>query len=143
MCNTYTAYYKVCIIIYFSVTIFSNVTISSRVSESNGFLTICPNEMVLIYCAPEGTGLLWQFSSNTDNLEPASFFSSNGNQSPLQRGEHIKVWLDSNQPLRSHVEIQYSPELSDTTISCKSGNETILHLTYRLAGTIHSNDYII
>lgn len=94
---------------------------------------------MVIYCATEGPDILWRFQANGREIyEPVSFFSSNNGDTLtlLQRGEHIAVFQDGNQPLRSHIEILYSPELSDTSISCESDDEMImmLHLTYRLAG---------
>ena len=90
---------------------------------------------MLIYCATVGTGLLWRFTNNEDLdiYEPVSFFSEP--IAPSEKGEHIIVWWGGSEPLRSYMEILYSYELSNITISCESGHETILRLKCRPAGT--------
>ena len=103
--------------------------------------TICPNETVVIYCITKGTGLHWilPITAEEEELAHVSFFSTNDAQNlPVQTRGPIIAWWDSNQPLRSHIEIPYSPELSSTTVSCESGNKRLLHLTYKLAGTANS-----
>ena len=61
-----------------------------------------------------------------------SFFADD-TTSPVQRLGSIMLWRDSNQPLSSHIEIPYSPELDDTNFTCASGDER-LSLLYKLAG---------
>ena len=87
--------------------------------------------MVLIYCATTGNGLKWELPIEGDN-NCVSFFADD-TAPPVQRRGSITVWRDSSQPLRSHVEVPYLPELTNNTFTCESG-EKRLNLTYKLAG---------
>ena len=72
----------------------------------------------------------------TDNL--VSFFADD-TSSPVQRRDSITVWRDNSQPLSSHIEVPYSPELNNDNFTCESGDER-LNLTYKLAGTYNSQE---
>ena len=71
-----------------------------------------------------------------DNL--VSFFADD-TSSPIQRRGSITVWRDNSQPLSSHIEVPYSPELSNDNFTCESGDKR-LNLTYKLAGTYNSQE---
>lgn len=114
------------------------VSLSSSTTTSNLQL-VCPKEMVLIYCSTNGAGLLWGLPMETNNL--VSFYTDD-TTSPIQRRGSITLWRDSIQPLSSHIEIPYSPELSDTNITCESGGERQSQL-YKLAGKYASHLYSI
>ena len=61
-------------------------------------------------------------------------FFADDTTSPVQRLGSITLWRDSIQPLSSHIEIPYSPELDDTNFTCESGGKR-QSLLYKLAGT--------
>ena len=112
---------------------FSTVCFSSSVTKvtNSNLQIVCPDERVLIYCTTSEAGLVWNLPMEQNNL--IAFFADD-TTSPVQRLGSITLWRDSNQPLSSHIEIPYSPELDDTNFTCASGDES-QSLRYKLAGT--------
>ena len=90
---------------------------------------VCPGEKILIYCATNGTGLLWGLPIEQNNL--VSFFTDDPSPA-VQRKGSIMLWRDKIQPLSSTVMVPYSPELNNTNFACESGGET-WSLQYKLA----------
>ena len=97
---------------------------------------VCPNEVLLIYCATYGNYTKWKLhiydpKSQSWQNKVMSYFIYD---QPFKRThDSITESLDSTQPfLKSHVELPYLLSLNNTNIICS--DETDVHnFTYKIA----------
>lgn len=94
---------------------------------------LCPNETLYIYCSTNKSSLMWTLPVDDDNEVP--FWNNDVDCCEVRKP--ILLWRDSNrnEPLVSHIDVPYSPELNNRTFYCGNDNDRMkVNVTYKLAG---------
>ena len=98
-------------------------------------LAVCPSETLVIYCETAGNNTLWSFldSNNSVLFGQIAYFASD--QPPNKKtNERVTAGMDNNQPLKTHIELPYSPDLNKANILCRSDVDGTHMFTYSIAG---------